>query len=110
MPGFPQGTPYGDFFRHFFEGNSGSRSDEGEPEHEFQAVGSGFIISADGYVVTNNHVIEHADEIEVVMNDGNRHKANVKGRDEKTDLALLKIESDKPLPYVELGNSDNASR
>jgi len=108
MPGFPQGTPNGDFFRHFFEGNSGLRSDEGQPEQEFQAVGSGFIISADGYVVTNNHVIEHADEIEVIMEDGNRYKANVKGRDAKTDLALLKIESDKPLPYVELGNSDGA--
>jgi len=108
MPEFPQGTPYGDFFRHFFEGNSGMRSGDTQPGQKFQAVGSGFIISADGHVVTNNHVIELADEIEVVMDDGSRHKASVKGRDTKTDLALLKIETDNPLPHVELGNSDSA--
>jgi serine protease Do len=108
MPGFPQDAPYGEYFRHFFEDNSGMHSDDERPEQEFQAVGSGFIISADGHVVTNNHVIELADEIEVIMDDGSRHKATVKGRDAKTDLALLKIETDKPLPYVELGNSDNA--
>jgi serine protease Do len=108
MPGFPQGTPYGEFFRHFFEGNSGKRSDDKQPGQEFRAVGSGFIISADGHVVTNNHVIELADEIEVIMDDGSRHQATVKGRDAKTDLALLKIETDNPLPYVELGNSDSA--
>jgi len=108
-PEFPPGTPYGDFFRHFFEGKSGPGSNSGQSEREFQAAGSGFIIAADGYVVTNNHVIEHADEIEVVMDDGSRHVASVKGRDAKTDLALLKIETENPLPYVELGNSDSAS-
>jgi len=107
-PEFPEGSPYGEFFRRFFEGKSGMHGENEQPEQEFQAVGSGFIISVDGLVVTNNHVIERADEIEVIMDDGSRHKATVKGRDAKTDLALLKIEADEPLPFVELGNSDSA--
>ena len=70
--------------------------------------GSGFIISEDGYVVTNNHVIEHAEEIDVVLQDGTRYSAVVQGRDPKTDLALLKVEADQDLPYVELGSSQAA--
>jgi serine protease Do len=108
MPESPQGMPYSEFFRHFFEGQSGMRNNDQQTEQAFKAVGSGFIISEGGYIVTNNHVIEHADEIEVIMDDGSRHKATVKGRDVKTDLALLKIEADKPLSYVELGDSDAA--
>jgi serine protease Do len=71
-------------------------------------VGSGFIISPDGYVVTNNHVVEHAAEIGVVLQDGSHYEATVKGRDPKTDLALLKVTTDASLPYVELGDSDSA--
>ena len=107
MPEFPQGSPFDEYFRHFFKGNPGLRGG-GQAEREFRAVGSGFIISADGYVVTNNHVIEHADEIEVITHDGTRYPAAVKGRDPKTDLALLEVETDEPLPYVEFGNSDDA--
>jgi len=107
MPGLPEGSPFGEFYRHFFEGQPG-RPGGGAVEREFQAAGSGFIISADGHVVTNNHVIEHADEIEVILFDGTRYPAKVKGRDPKTDLALLELESDESLPYVELGNSDDA--
>lgn len=107
MPEFPQGSPFDEYFRHFFKGNPGLPGG-GQAEREFRAVGSGFIISADGYVVTNNHVIEHADEIEVITHDGTRYPAAVKGRDPKTDLALLKVETDEPLPYVEFGNSDDA--
>ena len=107
MPGFPQGSPFDEFFRHFFEGNPGLPGG-GQPDREFRAVGSGFIISADGYVVTNNHVIEHGDEIEVITHDGTRYPATVKGRDPKTDLALLEVEADAPLPYVEFGDSDDA--
>ena len=107
MPEFPQGSPFDEYFRHFFKGNPGLPGG-GQAEREFRAVGSGFIISADGYVVTNNHVIEHADEIEVITHDGTRYPAAVKGRDPKTDLALLKVETDEPLPYVEFGNSDVA--
>jgi serine protease Do len=107
MPDLPEGSPFGDFYRHFFEGRPGLRGGGGV-EREFRAAGSGFILSADGHVVTNNHVIEHADEIEVVTFDGTRYPAKVKGRDPKTDLALLEIETDEPLPHVELGDSDDA--
>ena len=107
MPGLPEGSPFGEFYRHFFEGHPGLPGGGGV-EREFEAAGSGFIISADGHVVTNNHVIEHADEIEVILSDGTRYPAKVKGRDPKTDLALLELESDESLPYVELGDSDDA--
>lgn len=69
------------------------------------AVGSGFLISADGYVLTNNHVVEGADEIEVQLNDRRVYKAEVIGLDEPSDLALLKLDA-QDLPYVEFGNSD----
>jgi serine protease Do len=108
MPDFPEGSPFGDLFKHFYKGNPGSPGFNGETDEEFHAAGSGFIISADGYVVTNNHVIEHGDKIEVIMQDGSRLTATVKGRDAKTDLALLKVSNKTPLPYVELGNSDKA--
>jgi serine protease Do len=106
-PGLPEGSPFGDFYRRFFEGHPGLPGGGGV-EREFQAAGSGFIISADGHVVTNNHVIEHADEIEVIMGDGTRYPAEVKGRDPKTDLALLQVDADESLPHVELGDSDHA--
>lgn len=103
LPQFPEGSPFGEFFRQFGMPGQGDRE-----EREFQGAGSGFIISPDGYVVTNNHVVEKASEIEVVAQDGTRYEAVVKGLDPKTDLALLKIDADEALPYVELGDSDNA--
>jgi serine protease Do len=106
MPELPQGSPFGDFFQHFFDNMP--QSPEGGQGFETKGAGSGFIISADGYIVTNHHVIDDASEIEVVMDDGSRFDATVKGIDSKTDLALLKIESDKPLPYVSFGDSDSA--
>jgi len=72
------------------------------------AVGSGFIIDAEGLVVTNYHVVEDAEEIEVVFDDGTRIPATLKGHDKKTDLALLEIRTDKPLPFVQFGDSDAA--
>jgi serine protease Do len=72
------------------------------------ALGSGFIIDPAGYVVTNNHVIDGASEISVIMDDGTSYKAKLVGRDAKTDVALLKIEAGKPLPYVAFGDSGNA--
>lgn len=110
--GFPQGSPFDEFFQQHF----GSRGRSGEsqmgsrqaPAPEFRAVGSGFIVSEGGLVVTNNHVIEHAEEIDVVLQDGTRYSATVRGRDPKTDLALLKIEPTEDLPYVVLGSSEAA--
>jgi len=72
------------------------------------AVGSGFIIDSEGLVVTNYHVVEDAEEIEVVFDDGTRIPATLKGHDKKTDLALLEIRTDKPLPFVKFGDSDAA--
>ncbi len=107
VPQFPEGSPFGDFFKQF-GGRVPGMPDAGKgAQSEFQAVGSGFIISADGYVVTNNHVVEKATEIGVIMNDGSRYEATVKGRDPKTDLALLKIKTDAALPFVKLGDSNS---
>jgi serine protease Do len=107
---FPKGSPFDEFFRQQFQGqpNAQGRSDRTAPARQFRAVGSGFIISSDGFVVTNNHVIEQAEEIEIVLQDGERFAATVQGRDPKTDLALLKVEADVELPFVELGDSDTA--
>jgi serine protease Do len=103
-PEFPQNSPFNELFKHFQQPRG--VNPEGNVEREFQAVGSGFFVSSDGYVVTNNHVIDNADEIFVIMQDGTKLTANLKGRDPKTDLALLKVDDDKKFPYVELGNSD----
>jgi serine protease Do len=104
-----EGSPFDEFFREYF-GNRGQFQGQSRrgPAPEFRAVGSDFIISDDGYVVTNNHVIEHAEEIDVVLQDGSRYSAVVQGRDPKTDLALLKVDADEDLPYVELGSSQAA--
>ncbi len=117
FPGYPQGSPFDEFFERYFgerapfgrefrSPQNGSRQGGSAPE--FRAVGSGFIISSDGLVVTNNHVIERATDIDVVMQDGTRYSAAVQGRDPKTDLALLKVEADEVLPYVSLGSSEEA--
>ena len=106
-PSVAPGTPFDDFFRRFFEqmpqgapGGPGGREAIGQ--------GSGFIISADGHVVTNNHVIDSANEISVTTNDGKSYAATLLGADPKTDLALLKIDSDEPLAFVKFGDSDSA--
>lgn len=97
MPDLPPGFQVPDMFRHFF-GHRGST-----PEH---ALGSGFIIDPAGYVVTNNHVVDGAHKITVTLDDGSSHPAKIIGRDSKTDLALLRIEAGKPLPYLAFGDSD----
>lgn len=100
---FPPDSPYGERFRRFFE----RQSHDGAPR-EVQSLGSGFVVDAAGYVVTNNHVVGSADEISVILNDGSRLPATIVGRDDKTDLALLKVESEAPLPYVPFADSDRA--
>lgn len=106
MPELPEGSPFGEFFQHFFDRMP--ESPQGGQGFEVKGAGSGFIISEDGYIVTNHHVIDDADKIEVVMNDGTRYDASVRGIDSKTDIALLKIEADEPLPHVAFGDSDTA--
>jgi serine protease Do len=98
-PNLPEDNPLNEFFKKFFE----ERPDI--PQHETQSLGSGFIISADGYVMTNAHVVKDADKIIVRMLDQREKPAKVVGTDERTDVALLKIEADK-LPVVKFGDSD----
>ena len=106
-PRFPPGSPFEDYFRRFFEPQSQGDS-HGSAPAEVRALGSGFIIDAGGLVVTNNHVIEGADEITVVLDDGTRYRATLRGHDAKTDLALLEIKADSPLPHLSWGNSEAA--
>ena len=105
----PEGSPFEDFFREFQDRNNG----EGNRPRRSSALGSGFVISEDGFIVTNNHVIEEADEIliEFFPGDGQpkeRLPAEVVGRDPNTDIALLKVEAPMPLTYVSFGDSDTA--
>ena len=100
QPQPPQGTPFDDFFKNF--------TDRDNRPRRVQSLGSGFIIDAAGYVVTNNHVIEGADEITVIFDDGDELKATLVGTDEKTDLALLKVTSKNQLPPAKMGDSDKA--
>ncbi|MGQ9831559.1 MAG: Do family serine endopeptidase [Thermochromatium sp.] len=102
-PGLPENLPLPEYFRRFF--------DEYGPmmrPYRLQGQGSGFLIDPEGHIVTNNHVIEGATQVRVSLNDGTSYEARVVGRDAKTDLALLKIDAGRPLPYVELGESARA--
>ena len=92
------GNPFGDFFGPF-EGN--------QPDRKQQGVGSGFIMSKEGYILTNNHVVEGADQIKVKLAGGKEFEGKVVGRDPKTDLALVKIEGNADLQALKLGNSDD---
>jgi serine protease Do len=97
------------YFRRFFHrpfGQEGNGDSENAPAPRVQAVGSGFIVDPSGYVVTNNHAIDGADKVTVILEDGTQYPAEVKGRDPKTDLALLKVKPKNPLPYVTFGDSD----
>ena len=109
-PGSPGGSPFGpgnpfgggggdpfEQFRHFF----------GQVPHNYKehGLGSGVIVSPDGYILTNNHVAGHADEIQVTLMDKRAFTAKVIGKDPKTDIALIKIDTKQPLPFATLGNS-----
>jgi serine protease Do len=104
MPGGPdlQG-PFGDMLRRYF-GQQG----RGFATPEQRASGSGFIVDPAGYIVTNNHVVDGAREVSVTLTGGDKYRAKVIGRDDKTDLALVKIEAGHALPYVAFGDSDSA--
>jgi serine protease Do len=116
VPLFPPGSPFEQFFKDFMDRNrphGGQGQGQNQPpapvpERRMQSLGSGFIIDPSGLVVTNNHVIEGADEITVTLQDNTVLKATVVGRDETGDIALLKVTPDKPLPSVPFGDSDTA--
>ncbi|MFM2354849.1 MAG: hypothetical protein RLZZ528_585 [Pseudomonadota bacterium] len=103
-PMVPEGSPFEDFFREF--GMPEGEGPQNRGSQRSNALGSGFVISADGFIVTNNHVIEGADEIQIEFFGGDVLDAKLVGTDPKTDIALLKVESDTALPYVNFGDSD----
>src|SRR4051812_5275732 len=94
-PQLPDGSPFQDFFNDFFNQQGG-----GNQPRRVQSLGSGFIVDASGIVVTNNHVIEDADQITVNFTDGSKATAKVLGIDDKTDIAVLKVNVDHPIPAV----------
>ncbi len=102
FPGNPFGdqNPFGDFFGPFSEGNP-------PREYKQQGVGSGFIMSKEGYILTNNHVVEDADQIKVKLANGKEYNGKVVGQDPKTDLALVKINGTSDLHPLQMGNSDD---
>src|SRR5882762_8637860 len=112
-PQLPPGSPFEEFFDDFFKNRRGpgGGSKGGDKGGDFQprktnSLGSGFIVDTSGIVVTNNHVIADADEINVIMNDGTKIRAELVGVDKKTDLAVLKFTPNKPLIAVKFGDSD----
>ena len=103
LPKLPPGSPFEDFFKEFFDHN--------QPEQHSRratSLGSGFIVGAEGYVVTNNHVIQDAEEITVILHDNTRLKAELVGRDKRTDIAVLKVKPKSKLTAVKFGDSDSA--
>ena len=105
---FGQNSPFDQLLRKFFEQQMPGMGNREPQNLDRVALGSGFIIDPQGYVVTNNHVVQGADKVTVIFQDDSKHPAQVIGRDSKTDLALLKIKADKPLPYVTWGDSNAA--
>jgi serine protease Do len=111
-PQLPPGSPFEDFFDEFFkrrqqqDGDQNGEGRDGGRGRKVSSLGSGFVIDPSGLIVTNNHVIADADEIYANFNDGSKLKAELIGRDTKTDLALLRVKPDKPLTSVKFGDSD----
>jgi len=105
-PSLPPGSPFEDLFEEFFKNRRGQGDTPNRAPHRVNSLGSGFIVDTQGIVITNNHVISDADEINVILNNGDKLKAEIIGRDQKTDLAVLKVKPDKPLRAVKFGDSD----
>src|SRR5262245_6095966 len=117
MPQLPPGSPFEEFFEEFFKNRRGQPGQKGEnrqngPNNQspmprrVNSRGSGFIVAPAGLAVTNNHVTADADEVNVILNDGSTLKAEVVGRDQSTDLALLRVKPTRPLKAVKFGDSD----
>ncbi|CAN7538691.1 hypothetical protein ASC89_09365 [Devosia sp. Root413D1] len=112
FPDLPNDHPFRDFFEQFGDqfgqGRGGPGDNQARPQapRKFMAAGSGFAISADGYIVTNNHVVDNADKVTVVFDDGKEMTAKVIGTDEKTDLAVVKVDGVTDLPFVKLADNE----
>ncbi|MBW1915731.1 MAG: Do family serine endopeptidase [Deltaproteobacteria bacterium] len=96
---FDQGNPFGDFFEHFFENKA-------PQEYDKRSLGSGLIVDEDGFILTNNHVVEKTDKIKVTLFNGKEFDARIIGRDPKTDIALIKINTGEPMKLLPFGDSD----
>src|SRR5689334_1590579 len=109
LPQRPNDPQLDELFRDFFNrrGPGGDPQNRERGPRRVNSLGSGFIIDPSGIVVTNSHVISEADEVTVILNDGSRLKAEIIGRDQKTDLALLRVKPEKPLKAVKFGDSDS---
>ena len=115
-PGMGPGTPFDDLFEEFFRRRGGQGGGpgggQGMPDlprqHKSSSLGSGFVIDAAGVVITNNHVIDGANEVQVIFNDGQKLKAEIIGKDQKVDVAVLRVKPEKPLKAVKFGDSDKA--
>ena len=107
------GTPFEDLFEEFFKrrgqgGPGGGGSDENPRQRRSNSLGSGFVIDSSGIVITNNHVIADATEVQVIFTDGTKLKAEVLGKDAKVDVAVLRVKSDKPLKAVKFADSEKS--
>jgi serine protease Do len=107
-PQLEPGTPFDDLFEEFFRRHQqGGKEPEQRPrERKSNSLGSGFVIDPSGIVITNNHVIEGANEVTVIFTDGQKLKAEIIGKDEKVDVAVLRVKPDKPLKAVKFGDSE----
>ena len=105
VPDLPKGTPFDDMFDQFFKNHGFNAVPR---PHKMSSLGSGFVIDPSGIVITNNHVIGDANDIVVIFTDGRKLKATIVGKDPKVDVAVLKVESDKPFKTVKFGDSDKA--
>ena len=117
LPDALRGTPFEDFLRRFFDEHGGSgrlgpgpfaEGPDDESGVKRIALGSGFIVDPSGLIVTNNHVVGEAAKVQIILQDNTKYPAKIIGRDPHTDLAVLKIKADKPLPYVSFGDSSAA--
>ena len=104
FPNLPDDSPLNQFLKKFHKGGKDGEKDSGQPPEDVRAQGSGFVISPDGYVVTNNHVIEGATKIEVSFNEDDKIEATLVGADPRTDLALIKLKSDKAFAPVKFAD------
>jgi len=106
FPDMPPNSPFREF-KDFFEQYRGEdKGGNGAPARKMYSLGSGFVIDPDGYVLTNNHVVADADEVLVKFQDDKQYKAKIVGKDKSTDIALLKIDAGKKLPFLHFGDSD----
>jgi serine protease Do len=101
LPELPEGSPFGELFEKFFDHEEGDRRGR-----EAQSLGSGFIISEDGYILTNHHVVAGADEVIVRMSNRQEYVARLVGSDQASDVAVLKVEAEEDLPVLTFGDSD----